>query len=81
MRISGFSTIAAVMAMGVMAGCSSDASAPKTEEKETATAQPSGTTAELATCNGCQKQFPRAELAAHDGMLLCKTCSAAHVHE
>lgn len=79
MKFSGLLTLAAVMVMGILAGCSSDASAPKTEE--TATTQPSGTQADLATCNGCKKEFPRAELVAHDGMLLCKSCAAAHVHE
>jgi formylmethanofuran dehydrogenase subunit E len=36
--------------------------------------------AALAKCQGCQMEVPKAELASHDGMMLCKQCIASHNH-
>ncbi len=37
-------------------------------------------TAALAKCDGCGMEVPKAELASHDGMMLCKQCMASHKH-
>ena len=44
------------------------------------TGTPATLTAELAKCAGCGKEVAKAELAMHDGQMLCKDCIAAHNH-
>lgn len=35
---------------------------------------------EKAKCGQCNSEFPKAELASHDNMLICKSCLATHNH-
>jgi hypothetical protein len=65
----------AVLLAGTIFGCSSSDPAPTASATE-----PAATTAALAKCAGCGKEVPKAELAMHDGQMLCKDCIAAHNH-
>lgn len=62
-----------------LVGCSgSDATADtKNATPGTSTASE---TAEKAKCSQCGAEFPKSELASHDGGLWCKACIEAHSH-
>ena len=75
MRFMPFkSLIAGFVLMFAIVGCSGSEAAPATSDT-----QPS-TTVAMAKCAGCAKEVPQAELASHDGQMLCKDCIAAHNH-
>jgi hypothetical protein len=64
-----------------VAGCaSSDANAPAEGASGQGSSAAPGASAELAKCGGCGKEVAKAELVAHDGMMLCKECMQGHNH-
>jgi hypothetical protein len=63
----------------LLVGCSSG-DASTTEQAGSTASQGSTTVAEKAKCGGCGKEVAKAELASHDGAMLCKDCIAAHGH-
>ncbi len=63
----------AALSVALMSGCAASADS-------SAGATGSTTTASMAKCAGCSKEFPAAELADHDGAKMCKACIAAHNH-
>lgn len=76
-------SLISVLALGILAGCSSSETA--TQEASTGSAATTGTTGTTAStekgkCAGCGAEFPKTELASHDGQDMCKACIAAHDH-
>ena len=65
----------AVLLAGAVFGCSSS-----DPNSTSSAAEPAGTTVAMAKCAGCGKEVPQADLASHDGQMLCKDCIAAHNH-
>ena len=54
-------------------GCSSGESA-------SGDATPPNTSAAMAKCASCGKDFPETSLKDHDGKKMCETCIASHNH-
>ncbi|HMS56181.1 MAG TPA: hypothetical protein PKA27_12345 [Fimbriimonadaceae bacterium] len=65
-------------------GCSGDqASTDSTGTSPAAGKQESAnlaSTEEKAKCGQCNTEYPKAELASHDNILICKSCLATHNH-
>ncbi|MBC8063879.1 MAG: hypothetical protein H7Y17_03555 [Chlorobia bacterium] len=61
----------------VSSGCSSGDAA---NSSTTAPAATPVANQEMAKCAGCGKEVATAELASHDGQMMCKECIAAHNH-
>jgi len=66
-------TLIAVLSLCVaLGGCAATETTTKAEPG-TATA---GATAELAKCDTCGKEFPKADLHNHGGKLVCSSCDS-----
>lgn len=63
-------TLIALISLTVLGGCAATESTTTTEPgKPTASA-------ELAKCETCGKEFPKAELHNHGGKLVCASCDS-----
>lgn len=61
-----------------LVGCNSE---PAASTDSTNASTPSNTAqAEVAKCELCGADTPKAELAMHDGKMACKKCIASHNH-
>ena len=67
----------AILGLAIV-GCSSEPAAstePSTSGTPSTTAK-----AEVAKCELCSAEVPKAELAMHDGKMACKKCIESHGH-
>lgn len=62
-----------------LTGCNSTDSTANTPDASK-DGTPAVATAEKAKCEGCGNEVPKAELASHDGKMMCKACIDAHAH-
>lgn len=63
-------TLIALISLTVLGGCAA------TESTTTTEAGKSTAAAELAKCETCGKEFPKAELHNHGGKLVCASCDS-----
>ncbi len=69
---------ASILALNLLVGCSSgDAT---TNSSATTPGATPAANQEMSKCAGCGKEVAKAELASHDGQMMCKECIAAHNH-
>lgn len=68
-----------LLAVGLLTGCSSDQSAA-TETSPTSSSSTPVANQEVAKCDTCSKEVPKATLASHDGKMMCQACMANHQH-
>lgn len=69
-----------ILTVGLLAGCASEPAADNGTTGATATTGTGTTVADKGKCAACGGEFPKAELASHDGQMMCKACMAAHNH-
>jgi TolA-binding protein len=73
----------AVLTLGlaILVGCGAPAEAPVEATKPTETSSTtSAATAEMAKCEACGGEVPKAELAMDHGKMTCKKCVESHGH-
>ncbi len=68
-----------LLTLGLLAGCSSD-EATATEPSPTSSSSTPVANQELAKCDTCSKEVPKATLVSHDGKMMCQECMASHHH-
>lgn len=68
-----------LLTIGLLAGCSSNDSTA-TEPSPTSSSSTPVANQELAKCDTCSKEVPKATLVSHDGKMMCQECMSSHNH-
>ena len=67
-----------ILAGGLLAGCASES--PATETTSASSSSTPVANQEVAKCDTCGKEVPKATLASHDNKMMCQACMATHQH-